>query len=112
MPSSSPASPPVLPVCHLCGRQFGTTSLAIHLRTCEHKYEQEHGKKAPAAPSVPQMGTKAATIEAHNEAAYSVFQDEALEPCPRCARTFLPDRLVVHLRSCTGNGRRSSRAGV
>jgi hypothetical protein len=23
-----------------------------------------------------------------------------MDACPNCARTFLPDRLIVHLRSC------------
>jgi hypothetical protein len=103
---SSPSSAPLLPMCHLCGRQFGTASLEIHMRTCEQKYEQEHGKRAPPAPAVPRtVGGRAAALEAQNEAAFSTFQQEVLEPCPHCARTFLLDRLAVHLRSCKGDAR-------
>ena len=35
-----------------------------------------------------------------NAEAFKKFNEEALEPCQHCGRTFLPDRLVVHLRSC------------
>jgi uncharacterized C2H2 Zn-finger protein len=38
--------------------------------------------------------------ESYNEAAYRSYNDKALMPCPNCARTFLPDSLKVHIRSC------------
>lgn len=28
------------------------------------------------------------------------YNDKALDACPNCGRTFLPDRLLVHLKSC------------
>lgn len=28
------------------------------------------------------------------------FDQETLESCPHCSRTFLPERLAIHLRSC------------
>ena len=40
-----------------------------------------------------------ASLEIYNEAAFKNYNDN-LEPCHNCGRTFLPDRLVVHLRSC------------
>ena len=33
-----------LPVCHLCGREFGTASIKIHMKACAEKYEREKGK--------------------------------------------------------------------
>jgi hypothetical protein len=36
----------------------------------------------------------------------STSQNSSLEPCDFCGRTFLPDRLVVHLRSCARNSKR------
>lgn len=36
----------------------------------------------------------------YNEDAFNNFNTKALEPCEFCGRTFLPDRLIVHLRSC------------
>ena len=79
-----------LPVCHLCGRQFGTASLEIHQKMCRAKFEREKGRPAPDAPA------------GGNDAAALAFETEVLEPCPHCGRTFLPDRLEVHLRSCKG----------
>lgn len=38
-------------------------------------------------------------IDAMNEAAWQSSQAN-LVPCDICGRTFLPDRLVVHQRSC------------
>jgi hypothetical protein len=40
-------------------------------------------------------------MHAYNEQAYKQWDSEALSACPHCKRTFLPDRLVIHLRSCT-----------
>jgi hypothetical protein len=37
---------------------------------------------------------------AYNAASWEQFQTDTLVPCPHCGRTFLPDRLPVHLRSC------------
>ncbi|KAJ1616178.1 hypothetical protein T492DRAFT_896010, partial [Pavlovales sp. CCMP2436] len=71
---------PMLPMCHLCGRQFGSASLSIHLRACELKFAQEYGRQAPPAPVVARTGSKAATVQAQNEAAFSAFQTEVLEP--------------------------------
>lgn len=36
----------------------------------------------------------------YNDDAYKNYNEKALMPCPNCARTFLPDRLEVHLKSC------------
>lgn len=39
-------------------------------------------------------------MEAYNQQAFKDYNDKALEKCVGCGRTFLPDRLVVHQRSC------------
>ncbi len=45
-------------------------------------------------------------MESYNNDAAKSYNEKALDACPNCGRTFLPDRLVVHLRSCNkGNGR-------
>ena len=36
----------------------------------------------------------------YNEDAFTNFNEKVLEPCHNCGRTFLPDSLKVHLRSC------------
>ena len=98
----SAKAPPPLPFCHLCGRQFGTTSLGIHLKACKERWEREHGRPAPEPDTPMPIGARAGSREweAFNEAATQKFNDETLLPCPHCGRTFLKDRLAVHLRSC------------
>jgi zinc-finger of a C2HC-type len=45
-------------------------------------------------------------MEEMNNNALKEYNDKALDACPNCARTFLPDRLLVHLKSCKGpNGK-------
>ena len=46
-------------------------------------------------------------LEDYNNDAFKQYNDKALEPCPNCGRTFLPDRLIVHLKSCKGDGKSS-----
>ena len=44
-------------------------------------------------------------VDATVEAAWQSHLQQ-LVPCPGCGRTFYPDRLEVHRRSCKGQGRR------
>ncbi|GET91689.1 hypothetical protein, conserved [Leishmania tarentolae] len=39
-------------------------------------------------------------VELYNQLQMEAYNDTALSPCPNCGRTFLPDRLQVHLKSC------------
>ena len=89
------AKGPTLPVCHLCGRQFGSNSIGIHLKSCAERYERERGRPAPPAPDLSDNGSG----EAENAAAYDAWAND-LEPCPHCSRKFLPDRLEVHMCGC------------
>jgi len=43
-------------------------------------------------------------MSAYNDEAFKNYNEKALDPCPNCGRTFLSDRLVIHLRSCKGPG--------
>ena len=98
-----PASKPTLPVCHICGRQFGTSSLEIHLKTCRVKYERENGKPAPELPKdIPTNKPVKSREWSEFNAAAEEGWNGSLAPCPHCGRTFLPDRLEIHLRSCRG----------
>lgn len=49
-----------------------------------------------------------AQLEEYNNDALKTYNDKALDACPNCGRTFLPDRLIVHLKSCKGEGGRGS----
>lgn len=39
-------------------------------------------------------------LEQYNNDAFKQYNEVALVACHNCGRTFLPDRLEVHLRSC------------
>lgn len=115
--------------CYLCGRQFGQSSLKIHRSQCYLKMmiaweRAESGLRGPK-PVDPETherqvkamieqrkatglgefpnGTAASRrveLEMYNQAQSDAYNTRALAPCPNCGRTFIPDRLQVHLRSC------------
>jgi hypothetical protein len=39
-------------------------------------------------------------MASYNDSAAKEFNEKGMDKCPNCGRTFLPDRLIVHLRSC------------
>uniref|UniRef100_A0A452UW55 C2HC/C3H-type domain-containing protein n=1 Tax=Ursus maritimus TaxID=29073 RepID=A0A452UW55_URSMA len=98
-------SGPGFRVCYICGREFGSQSIAIHEPQCLEKWRTENSKlpkhlRRPE-PSKPQPlgGSGSYNLQAVNEAAFQSSQAQLL-PCESCGRTFLPDRLPVHQRSC------------
>lgn len=44
------------------------------------------------------MDSKA--MDEYNDEAFKNYNEKALVPCDICGRTFLPERLTVHQRSC------------
>ena len=95
-------------VCHICGREFGTKSLPIHIKACTKKWEDAESLKprkerrpVPRAPSDAPIGSTRAEMDQRNAAAMAAFETQAMKKCPNCGRTFLEDRLPIHLRSCT-----------
>ncbi|XP_009999511.1 PREDICTED: zinc finger protein 474 [Chaetura pelagica] len=111
--SGTPLNLPVIPprrpgfrVCYICGREFGSQSISIHEPQCLEKWHTENNqlprhlrRPEPRKPEVHTAGSHKLTDE--NEAAYQSAQAQLL-PCGNCGRTFLPDRLIVHQRSCRG----------
>ena len=99
-------SKPMTVVCYICGREFGTRSLEIHERQCIKKWHIENNKlpkhqqrPAPVKPQLPQLQA-AQSRASWNEAAWASSQSQLLK-CENCNRTFNPDRLEVHQRSCS-----------
>lgn len=104
---------PRLMVCVLCGREFGSTSLPIHMKTCRVKFDQEqenlpkHMRKNADKlienynknMTMLQAGGNYSVDQVNNDA-FDQYNKEALAKCENCGRTFLPDRLIVHQRSC------------
>ncbi|XP_071997328.1 zinc finger protein 474-like [Engystomops pustulosus] len=109
IPNQKPpvVKPPPTIVCYICGREFGSKSISIHEPQCLKKWHVENDKlpknlqrPEPKKPEVRQIGAKGSyDLAALNEAAWQSAQSQ-LVPCDICGRTFLPDRLVVHQRSC------------
>ena len=100
-PSSAPTKKgPRTITCYICGREFGTASFPIHEPRCMQKWERENNylpvnqrRPTPQRPDV--------TID-HSEwntAAWEESQAQ-LVPCSKCGRTFLPERLPIHQKSC------------
>jgi hypothetical protein len=90
-------------VCHICGRKYTIHSIDIHVPQCEKLWiqRQELLPKKDRKP-VPKLqgNPEKMTLAERNEMALKLHQDEALETCQYCGRTFLPDRLKVHVKSC------------
>ncbi|XP_066459210.1 zinc finger protein 474-like [Eleutherodactylus coqui] len=99
--------PPPTVVCYICGREFGSKSISIHEPQCLNKWHLENDRlpknlqrPVPKKPEVRPIGAKGSyDVVALNEAAWQSAQSQ-LVPCDICGRTFLPDRLLVHQRSC------------
>ncbi|CAF0998092.1 unnamed protein product [Brachionus calyciflorus] len=103
MPTQSEPIKPKSAVCYICGREFGTQSIAIHEPQCLKKWEIENNKlprelRRPK-PVKPEFGTQALTREEMNELAWEASKSQLI-PCPNCGRKFATDRLPVHQRSC------------
>ncbi|XP_076336933.1 uncharacterized protein LOC143239596 [Tachypleus tridentatus] len=91
-------------LCYICGREFGTKSLAIHEPQCLEKWKRENDAlPSDQKRSVPRKphNSEALTRDEYNEASWKIFQSQ-LAPCPECGRTFFPDRLPIHQRACKG----------
>jgi len=99
-------------ICHLCGRKYGSKSIAIHAPQCQQKWEAEN-KKLPkqlrrSMPAQPDYSTLQSgncspdTVEKINQQAFESSQAQLI-PCRNCGRTFYPEKLSIHQRSCTVN---------
>ena len=109
-----PIREPNYVICYLCGRKYGTKSITIHEPQCLKKWHLENNKlpkklqrKPPVKPAaydaLGSIGTYGRVdLEKVNEAAFQSAQEQLI-PCNVCGRTFLPDRLQVHQRSCTAS---------
>ena len=117
IPRKSPGQRPRGLICPLCGREYGTASLQIHMKSCRQKYELQqqelpkHLRKSAdkiiaayeqnqAMMNAMASGSGTYNFDSMNDQAFDTYNREALVPCSNCGRTFLPDRLIVHQRSC------------
>ena len=108
-------------MCHICGREYGSRSLDIHVKQCKKKWEVQESQKPPGdrrpCPSTPKKavefnqalsgskgGAGYAALDTYNQQAFDTYNTKALVPCQNCGRTFLPDSLVKHAKMCKGAG--------
>ncbi|KAJ8672994.1 hypothetical protein QAD02_004255 [Eretmocerus hayati] len=86
--------------CYVCGRDFGSASFPIHEPKCLERFHREN-KELPTTQrrNVPERPNLPIDHEDWNAAAWSQSQ-ALLIPCSNCKRTFLPDRLAVHEKTC------------
>jgi len=98
--------------CYICGRDFGTRSIGIHLPNCQKKWDQEQDKlpksqrrDLPKPPEdfdkVLSGEIKGKALQKMNNKAFEDYNDTALMPCEHCGRTFLPKSLTSHQKLCT-----------
>lgn len=104
--------PPVFVTCYICGRDFGSKSIGIHVPKCQQKWEAEQEKlpkkERRALPTAPENFDKVISGEVKgkdlvkmNQKAFDDYNESALESCQFCERTFLPKALESHRKACT-----------
>ena len=110
------SKPPGL-VCHICGREYGTTSLAIHLPQCAQLWKdrqkllpRSERRPVPKAPmsitDITAMKVDSKDVDAmdrFNRQQMDAFTSKSLLPCQHCGRRFLEEKLPIHQRSCTAD---------
>nr|XP_033194946.1 cactin [Bombus vancouverensis nearcticus] len=106
--SSRPSSAPIKKgprtiTCYICGREFGTASFPIHEPRCMQKWERENNSlPVNQRRPIPQRPDIAINHSEWNAVAWEESQAQLI-PCSKCGRTFLPERLTVHQKSCKGS---------
>ena len=107
-------------VCYICGRQYMLHSFSIHEKQCRELFEkwesQKPLKERRRCPEDPMKnsnlilgktsgGERMSTRELNelNDAARKAWSTECLVRCQNCDRSFLPEKLKIHQRSCTQN---------
>ena len=92
--------PPV--TCYICGRDFGTKSVGIHLPSCKKKWDAEQEKlprkerrQVPTAPQdfdkVVKGEFKGKDLAKINQKAFDEHNESALESCQFCGRWVFVD---------------------
>eukprot|EP01041_Mallomonas_annulata_P010215 gene10215-21293_t len=103
-------------------RKYGTHSFEIHLKQCKELYLAREMQKPPAErkklPKDPRgfedsdgtMRMKATTMTQEElDELNRLAEQSAMVPCEFCGRTFMPDKLPIHNRSCTKDNPAKSR---
>ena len=111
---NQPSTGPRAVSCYICGRQYMLHSFAIHETQCRELYEKREELKPPKerrrCPDNPFNGmsmkgitSQRGLMDAMNTAAAEAFTTGVMSSCRYCGRTFLPEKLLIHNRSCTAD---------
>lgn len=105
------SSRPQMLMCYLCGREFGSRSLPIHIPQCEKKWLASEAAKPKSEqkplPKRPERLNEVMTVGAiknkasFNEEMYSNWDSDVLDRCQWCGRTFTTSAMKSHAKSCT-----------
>ncbi|CAG9459987.1 unnamed protein product [Pedinophyceae sp. YPF-701] len=101
-------------VCYLCGQQYGSSSLPIHVKKCKEMWSKRSERPMPAEPPelAEPLPKAAAAIEAFNNKMFDIYNGASLARCPGCSRTFNEEALAKHMPSCKGPGGKGGAAGA
>lgn len=99
--------PPKARICFICGRPTLLPGYDRHVEQCRDLFIKREMQKPPKerrpCPKDPmELSGKGGRYSEKdmNEMAMKSFES-SLAPCPNCGRTFLPEKLAIHARSCT-----------
>ena len=111
-PGGGPAQKPRAYTCYLCGQQYGSRSLPIHIPKCQEKWLQVESQRPKAErrplPEAPfdvsePLPTKAEEIDSFNARMFEVYNGASLIKCERCGRSFHAEAFARHQKLCTAD---------
>ena len=102
--------------CHICGQQFGKSSLAIHEKACAKKWRDRESKKPKREQRpVPQKAAALCAADGMGVDEYNALAqkewDHNLTQCQFCQRTFREEAFKHHQKAC-GPGNAMKKVGV
>lgn len=100
--------------CYICGRSYGVHSYDIHIKQCKELWIARESvkpiKERKPLPEDPFLKLQSEPnsesyseeeLQKINAIAAQSYNNESLVGCSYCGRTFLPEKLLIHNRSCT-----------
>ncbi|KAG0581725.1 hypothetical protein KC19_3G003800 [Ceratodon purpureus] len=100
---------PRMLICYLCGREYGSRSLNIHIPQCQKKWllEEEKKPRNERRPLPPRPNAEKAirnggaqAFDSFNVEAFAAFE-QTLQQCPYCQRRFEAKSYLRHQKGCT-----------
>ena len=105
------SDPLQLPCSYLCGQQYGSKSLPIHIPQCQEKWAKVQSAKPKgerrALPPCPfdldePLPSSAEAIDEFNAKMFSFYNGVSLYQCKGCGRSFHAEAYEKHVARCAG----------